>query len=47
MDVQSPNNVDVTLRLARAFIRARGDKELLARGFVPRIYLWDKHEIDR
>ena len=44
MEISSAHNVDLILRLARAFHRVRKDKKLIARGFKPVDYLYDDNE---
>jgi len=44
MEVHSLSNVDTILRLARAFSRAYKDRDLIAKGFRPKDYLYDDNE---
>lgn len=44
MDISSASKVDVVLRFARAFSRARKDRELIGKGFRSVDYLYDPEE---
>ncbi len=47
MEILSTRNVDVVLKYARAFQRARKDRTLIKKGFKPIDYMQDEYKIDK